>query len=76
LGGILIPQKQIYNILIQVDIDGDPPIPIGSKQSYGNLLFLAVFQFLNFRGNFEGLNEVFLGSSTSIIVDGFIDPPK
>jgi hypothetical protein len=34
--------------LIQVDICGHPPIPTGSKQSSSNLLFLAIFQFLNF----------------------------
>jgi hypothetical protein len=51
--------------LIQVDIGGHPPIPTGSKQSSGNLLFLAVFRFLNFRGHFEGLNEVFLGSCSA-----------
>jgi hypothetical protein len=45
--------------LIQVDIGGHPPIPTGSKQSSSNLLFLAFFWFLNFRGHFEGLNEVF-----------------
>jgi hypothetical protein len=45
--------------LIQVDIGGHPPIPTGSKQSSGNLLFLAVFWFLNFWGHFEGLNEFF-----------------
>jgi hypothetical protein len=47
--------------LIQVDIDGHPPFPTGSKQfsgNFGNLLFLAVF---NFRGHFEGLNEGFSG---------------
>jgi hypothetical protein len=45
--------------LIQVDIGGHPPFPTGSKQfsgNFGNLLFLAVF---NFRGHFEGLNEGF-----------------
>jgi hypothetical protein len=57
--------------MIQVDIGGHPPIPTGSKQSSGNLLFLAVFWFLNFWGHFEGLNEVFLGSSTSMIAKGF-----
>jgi hypothetical protein len=34
--------------LIQVDIGGHPPFPTGSKQfsgSFGNLLFLAVFNF-------------------------------
>jgi hypothetical protein len=46
--------------LIQVDIGGHPPFPTGSKQfsgNFGNLLFLAVF---NFQGYFEGLNEGFL----------------
>ena len=45
--------------LIQVDIGGHPPFPNGSKQfscNFGNLLFLAVF---NFWGHFEGLNEGF-----------------
>jgi uncharacterized protein YaaR (DUF327 family) len=45
--------------LIQVDIGGHPPFPTGSKQfsgNFGNLLFLAVF---NFGGQFEGLNDVF-----------------
>jgi hypothetical protein len=43
-----------------VDIGGHPPFPTGSKQfsgNFGNLLFLAVF---NFRGHFEGINEGFL----------------
>jgi hypothetical protein len=47
--------------LIQVDIGGHPPFPTGSKQfsgNFGNLLFLAVF---NFWGHFEGLNEGFSG---------------
>jgi hypothetical protein len=56
--------------LIQVDIGGHPPIPTGSKQFSGNLLFLAVFWFLNFWGHFEGLNEVFSGLSTSMIAKG------
>jgi hypothetical protein len=38
--------------LIQVDIYGHPPIPTSSTHSYGNLLFLAIFRFLNFRGHF------------------------
>jgi hypothetical protein len=44
-----------------VDIGGHPPFPTGSKQfsgNFGNLLFLAVF---NFQGHFEGLNEGFSG---------------
>ena len=52
--------------LIQVDIGGHPPFPIGSKQfsgNFGNLLFLAVF---NFRGHFEALNDVFLGKHVAI----------
>jgi hypothetical protein len=56
--------------LIQVDIGGHPPFPTGSKQfsgNFGNLLFLAVF---NFWGHFEGLNEGFLGSSFSMIAKG------
>jgi hypothetical protein len=56
--------------LIQVDIGGHPPFPTGSKQfsgNFGNLLFLAVF---NFRGHFEGLNEGFLGSIFSMISKG------
>jgi hypothetical protein len=50
--------------LIQVDIGGHPPFPAGSKQpsgNFGNLLFLAVFQALNFWSRFEALNDVFLG---------------
>jgi len=48
-------------LLIQVDIGGHPPFPTHSKQffgNFGNLLFLAVF---NFQGHFEGLNEGFSG---------------
>jgi len=56
--------------LIQVDIGGHPPFPTHSKQfsdNFGNLLFLAVF---NFRGHFEGQNEGFSGLIFSIIVEG------
>jgi hypothetical protein len=45
--------------LIQVDIGGHPPSPIGPKHvsgNFGNLLFLTVF---NFQGHFEALNDVF-----------------
>jgi hypothetical protein len=53
-----------------MDIGGHPPFPTGSKQFFGifgNLLFLAVF---NFCGHFEGLNEGFFGSRFSIIHEG------
>jgi hypothetical protein len=53
--------------LIQVDISDHPPFPTGSKQVFGNLLFLAVF---NFRGHFEGLNEGFSGQIFSNITKG------
>jgi len=45
-----------------VDIDGDPPLPTGSKQfssNFGNLLFLTVFRVLNFESCLEVLNNVF-----------------
>ena len=50
-----------------MDIGGHPDITTGSKQSYGNSLFLVGVWFLNFQGHFEVLNEVFSGSSTSMI---------
>jgi hypothetical protein len=56
--------------LIQVDIGGHPPFPTGSKQfsgNFGNLLFLAVF---NFWGHFEALNECFLGKQRFSIWKG------
>jgi hypothetical protein len=52
-------QLSYAGLVIQVDIGGHPPSPTGSKQvsgNFGNLLFLAVF---NFRGHFEALNDVF-----------------
>jgi len=49
--------------VIQVDMGGHPPILTYSKEYLGNLLFLAVFQFLNFWGHFEGLNEVFFAKT-------------
>jgi hypothetical protein len=61
--------------LIQVDIGGHPPFPTSSKQfsgNFGNLLFLAVF---NFRGYFEGLNEGFSRSRGEMIEKSF-EPPK
>jgi hypothetical protein len=46
------------------------------KTISGNLLFLAVFRFLNFWGHFEGLNEVFSRSRTSMITEAFDWAPK
>ena len=53
-------------ILIQVDIGGHPPIPIGPPplllsvfQFPHSLLFLAVFWVLNFCSRFEALNDIF-----------------
>ena len=52
--------------MIQVDIGGHPPIPLGAPPLYisvfqfrHSLLFLAVFRVLNFRSRFEALNDVF-----------------
>jgi hypothetical protein len=62
--------------VIQVDIGGHPPFPNGSKQfsdNFGNLLFLASF---NFRDHFEGPNEGFSRSRFSMIAKGMIEPPK
>jgi hypothetical protein len=62
--------------LIQLDIGVHPPFPTHSKQvsgNFGNLLFLAVF---NFRGHFEGLNEVFSGLRFSMITKGYYLSPK
>jgi hypothetical protein len=62
--------------MIQVDIDGHPPFPNGSKwlsSNFGNLLFLAGFIF---RGHFEGPNEGFSRSRFPMIFEGMIDPPK
>jgi hypothetical protein len=59
-----------------VDIGGHSPFPTHSKKFYGNfgnLLFLAVF---NFRGHFEGLNEGFSGSSFSMIAKNSNLSPK
>ena len=49
-----------------MDICGHPPIPLGAPplslsvfQFWHNLLFLAVFQVLNFQSSFEALNDVF-----------------
>jgi hypothetical protein len=55
-----------------VGIGGHPPFSTSSKQfsdNFGNLLFLAVF---NFRGHFEGLNEGFSGMILSVISKGMI----
>jgi hypothetical protein len=69
-------KKNLRECVIQVDIGGHPPFPTGSKQfsgNFGNLLFLAVF---NFSGQFEGPNEGFLRSRFSMISKGMIEPLK
>jgi hypothetical protein len=56
-----------FMYLIQVDIGGHPPFLTSSKQfsdKFGNLLFLAVF---NFRGHFEAPNEGFYRLRFSMI---------
>jgi hypothetical protein len=65
----------LMRVLIQVDIDGHPPFPTGSKQfsdNFGNLLFLAVF---NFRGHFEALKDIFGKTGRNMKVSS-IFPPK
>jgi hypothetical protein len=54
--------------VIQVDIGGHPPIPLGPPpflfsifQFSHSLLFLAVFSGPELSGHFEALNDVFLG---------------
>jgi hypothetical protein len=47
VSGIIIEHSCSW-LMIQVDIGGHPPFPTGSKQfsgNFGNLLFLAVFNF-------------------------------
>jgi hypothetical protein len=63
--------------MIQVDIGGHPPIPLGPPplllsvfQFLHSLLFLAVFRVLNFRSRFEALNDVFWENGEQ---HGFID---
>jgi len=45
--GVICPSTNPYSYIIvmgiHVDISGHPPITTGSKQSFRNLLFLAVF---------------------------------
>jgi hypothetical protein len=59
-----------------VDIGGHPPSPTGPKHvsgNFGNLLFLAVF---NFRGHFEALNDVFLRKRGAICIVDHVAHPK
>jgi hypothetical protein len=68
----LLPKK---GGLIQVDISSHPPFPTILQQFsdyFGNLLFLAVF---NFEGQFEGLNNIFSRSCTLMIAEGFDRAP-
>jgi hypothetical protein len=62
--------------MIQVDIFGHPPSPTGPKHvsgNFGNLLFLAVF---NFRGHFEALNDVFLRKRGATWIIDHVSHPK
>ena len=73
---IILPYLSRIGKMIQVDIGGHPHFLTGSKQfsgKFGNLLFLAVF---NFRGHFEGRNEGFSRSRFSMISHGMIEQPK
>jgi hypothetical protein len=63
-------------ILIQVDIGGHPPFPIGSKQfsgNFGNLLFLA---FFTSGVVLKALNDVFWGKMCCNMEVPSIFPPK
>jgi hypothetical protein len=52
--------KLVFNqLVIKEDLGGHPPFSTGSKQFFGNLLFLAVFRVPNFQGLFDDLNDVF-----------------
>jgi hypothetical protein len=59
-----------------VDIGGHTPIPIDPKLPSRNLLFLAVFRFLNLWGHFEVLNEFFQYITPKIRKKALIDPIK
>ena len=48
--------------MIHVDIGSHPPIPLDQKYYFNSAFFSMIFQVLNFRGHFEALNDVFLGS--------------
>ena len=61
-GSLCLIMSLCSGLLIQVDISGHPPFATVSKQffgNFGNLLFLVVFQVLNFWSHFEALNDVF-----------------
>ena len=61
-------------LVIQMDIDGHPPLPFGPAPSIlaafqiqHNLLFLAGYHFLNYRGHLEALmNHVDIGGHPPI----------
>jgi hypothetical protein len=42
----------------------------GQNRLFGNLLFLAVYRVVNFRGHLEGINDDFSRSDTSLIAKG------
>jgi hypothetical protein len=46
-------------------------VQLAQNSFFGNLLFLAVFRFLNFRDHLEGLNDDFSRSGTSMFAKTF-----
>jgi hypothetical protein len=56
--------------MIQVDIDGHPPIPLAQKTIFHLGSFLTVFRVPNVRGYFEALNDVFWGFGAHMLVKG------
>ena len=69
--------------LIQVDVGGHLPIPLGPPpflflvfQFPHRLLFLAVFRVLNFRSRFEALNDVFWENGEQHASSIYVSHPK
>jgi hypothetical protein len=46
--------------MIEVDIDGHPPIPLAQKMFSHLGSFCIVFRVPNFQGYFDALNDIFL----------------
>jgi hypothetical protein len=56
--------------MIQVDIDGHPPIPRARKIVFHLGSCSVVFRVPNFWGCFEALNDVFWGFGTQLSTKG------